>query len=162
MAALYAATFPDRVSHLILYGTFAKLIRSDDYTVGIQQPLFERWLEQLSSTWGPAGIAGYAPSVAEDEEFIAWWPHLLPSGTSPRAATALMRMYQDIDVRPALATFSAPALVHNRRGDQQVSPAHASELARQIPGASYVELEGADHLGFVGTKRPSSTRSRSS
>jgi class 3 adenylate cyclase len=151
MAATFAASYPERVTHLILYGTYPKLIRSDDYPAGITQEVFDKWLERTSSRWGgPAAVRGFAPSLAEDEEFVAWWTHLLRSGTSPRAAIALMRMYQDIDVRPVLPALTAPTLILHRAGDRQIPPEHGRELTRLIPGARYVELEGADHLPFIG------------
>jgi class 3 adenylate cyclase len=151
MSVLYAASFPERVSHLVLYGTYARLTRSDDYPAGVPRDRFERWLETTASGWGgPVGVELFAPNVADDEEMLAWWARLLRSGTSPRAAVALMRMYSDLDVRPALPAIAAPTLLIHRIDDRLIPVSHARALAALMPHARYVELEGADHLAFAG------------
>ena len=135
----------------MLYGTYAKVTRSDDYPQGIPPELFEQWLETTVSQWGgPVGLELFAPSAAQDDEVATWWARLLRSGTSPKAAAALMRMYADIDVRPALSAITAPTLVLQRSGDRLVSVGHARVLADSIPNARYVELDGSDHLAFAG------------
>ena len=151
MSVLYAASFPDRVSHLVLYGTYARVTRSDDYPAGVPRDMFERWLETTASGWGgPVGLELFAPSVADDEEMLAWWARLLRSGTSPRAAVALMRMYSDLDVRPALPAITAPTLLLQRIDDRLIPASHGRALAALMPDARYVELKGADHLAFAG------------
>ncbi len=151
MSVLYAASFPERVSHLVVYGTYAKLTRSGDYPAGASRERYERWVEATAPSWGgPVGVELFAPSLAADEAFVAWWARLLRSGTSPRAAAALLGMYVDIDVRPALAAVTAPTLVLHRAGDRLIPAAHGRTLASLIPHARYVELEGADHLAFAG------------
>ncbi|HUE25290.1 MAG TPA: adenylate/guanylate cyclase domain-containing protein [Solirubrobacteraceae bacterium] len=151
MAALFAATFPDRVSHLALYGTYAKMTRAGDHPAGVPRDRLERWIESMSRGWGgPAGLQLFAPSVADDEDMVRFWTHLLRSGTSPRAAAALMRMYFEIDVRPALGAISAPTLLMHRRDDLLIPVAQGRALAALMPSARYVELDGADHVAFFG------------
>jgi class 3 adenylate cyclase len=151
LAILYAASFPERVSHLMLYGTYARMTRSADYPLGVPREALDRWLEDSVAGWGgPVGLELWAPTAANDPEFAAWWARLLRSGTSPRAALALMRMYLDIDVRPALTAITAPSLVIHRSDDRLISAAQGGALAALIPGSRYVEVEGADHLVYVG------------
>jgi class 3 adenylate cyclase len=151
MSILYAASFPQRVSHLVLYGTFPRQTRSDDYPAGIPRDVLERWIETTASGWGgPVGLELFAPSLAGDEAALAWWARLLRSGTSPRAAAELMRMYLDIDVRPALPAITAPTLVLHRSGDRLALLGHSEVLAESIPNARHIELDGADHLAFAG------------
>jgi class 3 adenylate cyclase len=148
---MFAASFPERVSHLVLYGTYARLTQSADYPVGIPRHAFERWIETTSASWGGrAGVELWAPGEAENEELVGWWAKVLRSGTSPRAAAALMRMYLDIDVRGVLSAINVPTLVLHRTGDRMVRPPNAQALADLIPGSRYVELEGEDHLFFAG------------
>jgi class 3 adenylate cyclase len=150
MSVLYAASYPQRVSHLVLYGSYAKLTRSDDYPAGIPRDALERWIETTASGWGgPVALELFAPSLAGDEEAQAWWARLLRSGTSPRAAADLMRMYAKIDVRPALSAITAPTLVLHRSGDRVAPSAHAHVLAELIPNARLVEFESDDHLPFA-------------
>lgn len=151
MSVLYAASFPHRVSHLALYGTYAKLARSADYPVGVPPAVLERWVETTASAWGgPVLLELFAPTLAGNEDAHVWWARLLRSGTSPRAAADLMSMYSEIDVRPALPAITAPTLVLQRSGDLMVRAAHAHVLAEAISNAQYVELEGDDHLVFAG------------
>jgi class 3 adenylate cyclase len=151
LSVLYAASFPERVSHLVLYGTYTRVTRAADYPEGVSRRTMDRFLEQIGNEWGgPVALDLWAPSKAHDEEFVSWWAHLLRSGTSPRAADALIRMYYDIDVRPALPAVTAPAIVLNRAGDRVALPSWGRALAAGMPNARYVELEGADHLVFVG------------
>lgn len=149
MSALFAATFPERVTHLVLYGTYAKMVRSEDYPIGLPRDRLEQWVERIGRSWGgPEALEAFAPTMATDPEFKQWWAHLLRSGTSPRAATALVRMYLDIDVRPVLGTITAPTLVLHRSGDRVALCSAGRALAEMIPGARFVELEGANHVAF--------------
>jgi class 3 adenylate cyclase len=127
------------------------MTRADDYPVGTPREQVERWLDRMVQRWGgPAGIELFAPSGASDEEFAAWWGHLLRSGTSPHAALRLMRMYLDIDVRPALTALTAPTLILQRTGDRVAPVSWGRALAAMIPHCRYVELPGEDHAWFVG------------
>ena len=151
MSILYAATFPERVSHLVLYGSYARLTRAEDHPAGIPRPALERWLEGMTARWGqPAGIEQFAPSLTGDPRALEWWAHLLRAGTSPRAAASLMRMYLDIDVRPALATITAPTLIMHRAGDRLIPVGQARAMSTLMPQARYLELEGEDHIPFTG------------
>jgi class 3 adenylate cyclase len=155
MACLFAASFPARVSHLVLYGTWARLIRAEDHPAGVPREGFDRWLERTAADWGgPAALATFAPSAVEDDEAAVWWARMLRSGTSPRAAKSLMAMYRDIDVRPALATVASPTLVVHRLGDRLSPAGQARVLADLIPNAREVELEGEDHAFFLGDVEP--------
>jgi class 3 adenylate cyclase len=151
MSALFAATFPERVSHLVLYGTYARLVAAGDYPIGVARDRLERWIEGIVKSWGgPAALETFAPGRSGDPDFVQWWTRLLRSGSSPRAAAALMRMYLEIDVRPVLKTITAPTLVLTRGRDRVAPASWGRALAQMISGARYVELEGADHLPFTG------------
>jgi pimeloyl-ACP methyl ester carboxylesterase len=151
MSILFAASFPERVSHLILYGTWARITWAEDYPEGTRRETVQRWLERTVSKWGgPVGLELFAPDALHDTEFQNWWAHLLRSGTSPRAALDLMQMYLDIDVRPALPTITAPTLLMHRHGDRVSPTAFARAMAELIPSSRYVELPGNDHVVFAG------------
>jgi class 3 adenylate cyclase/pimeloyl-ACP methyl ester carboxylesterase len=151
MAALFAASFPDRVSHLILYGTYAKMTWAEDHQAGIPRPALERWIDRSVAAWGgPVGLEQFAPSATGDDELVVWWTRLMRSGTSPRAAAALMRMYLDIDVRPALGLITAPTLLMHRAEDRMIPATQGRALAALMPAARYIELAGQDHVPFFG------------
>jgi class 3 adenylate cyclase len=151
MSLLYAATHPDRVSALVLYGTYARLTRAPDYPEGIRPEALDRWTEAMRADWGgPIGIELWAPSESGNPDFARWWGRLLRQGASPGSALDLMNLYREIDVRPALPAIGAPTLVIHRRDDRLVPIRQARYLADYIPDARFVELEGADHLPAVG------------
>jgi class 3 adenylate cyclase len=151
MSMLFAATYPDRVSSLVLYGTYARMARAPDFQLGIPEVAFDRWREQVHREWGgPVGVDLWAPGLQGDTTFERWWSRLLRQGTSPSGAADLMDLYREMDVRPALPAIDVPSLVVHRAGDRLVAAEHGRYLAEHIPGASYVELPGEDHLWVVG------------
>jgi class 3 adenylate cyclase len=155
LSILFAATHPARTRALVLWGTYARITRAPDYPDGVPAEAFRAFLDATIAAWGgPAGIEMFAPSMAREPRFAAWWTRLLRSGTSPRGARALMEMYAELDVRHALPAVSAPTLVLQRSDDRLVPPAWSRLMAAQIADASYVELPGRDHLAAVGDPDP--------
>ena len=151
MSMLFAASHPDRVSSLILYGTYARVLVAPDYPEGVPEELVDEWARRVEEQWGGAvGIEIWAPSEAGNPEFEQWWARLLRQGTSPAGAIDLMNLYREIDVRPILPAIDLPVLVIHREHDRLVPVRHARYLAERIPGARYIELEGEDHLPTMG------------
>lgn len=147
MAILFAASQPDRVSSLVLYGTYARILASPDYEFGFDSDDVDGVVQLLRDDWGgPVGVHLWAPSVADDESFCDWWARFLRSGTSPRGAIDLLRLYEEIDVRHALPAIETPTLVLHKDRDFVVPHMHGKYLAEHIPGARYVELSGDDHV----------------
>ncbi len=151
MSALYAATYPSRVSSLVLFGAFSRMLETDDFSAGIPAAALDRWGEVVRRDWGgPVALDIWAPSRVGDAAFERWWARLLRQGTSPAGATALMDLYREMDVRAVLPAIDVPTLVIHRAGDRMVPAAQGRYLAQSIPGARYVELPGEDHLPFAG------------
>ena len=151
MSALFAATYPERTVALVMIGTYAKRIRSDDYPWAPSAAQRERFLEELREHWGsPIGLEERAPGKADDPQFRDWWAAYLRMGASPGAAVALTRMNAEIDVRHVLPSVRVPTLVLHRTGDKCLSVEGGRYVAGLVPGAKYVELPGEDHLPFVG------------
>jgi class 3 adenylate cyclase len=151
MAMLFAATHPERVSSLVLYGTFARMLKAPDFPQGIAAERFEAWTELLEEEWGgPVAVNLWAPSMLGNPEFERWWARLLRQGTSPSGAIELMKLYREIDVRAALPAIGGPTLVLHRRDDRMIPARQAEYLTERIGGARYVELAGEDHLWTVG------------
>jgi class 3 adenylate cyclase len=155
MSALFAASYPDRVSHLVLYATYAKMTWAEDHPAGVDREQLAAWLERSVQHWGePVGLAAFAPSAKDDPEVVNWWTRLLRSGTSPRAAADLMKMYLDIDVRPALGAITAPTLLLHPARDRMIPVAQGRAVAALMPHARYVEFDGADHVAFLENSDP--------
>lgn len=151
MSTLYAATYPDEISALVLFGTFARMVETDGFPHGISDEQLDKWGSVVRRDWGsPVALDIWAPSRVGDGEFERWWARLLRQGTSPAGAIALMDLYREMDVRSILPAVDVPTLVLHRTGDRMISVDQGRYLAESIPGARLVELPGEDHLPFAG------------
>ena len=151
MCVLFAATYPERTTALAVMSIFASRKRSPDYPWAPTPQQREAWIEALRRGWGgPVDLATLAPSRAGDPEFARWWAAYLRRGASPGAAVALSRMNTEIDVREILPAIRVPTLVMHRTGDLDVDVEEGRWIASRIPGARFVELEGPDHIPWVG------------
>ena len=151
MCALFAATYPERTSALIMYGTYAKRIWSPDYPWAPTPEERQKWYDLLEQGWGGiVDLQTMAPSVATDEHFKEWWAAYLRRSASPGAALAFARMNTQIDIRHVLPAIRVPTLIIHRAGDLDARVEGGRYMAEQIPGAKYVELPGDDHLPWVG------------
>jgi pimeloyl-ACP methyl ester carboxylesterase len=154
-AILLAASHPDRVSSLILYGTYARLPRAPDYPAGLDSGAVRRFWRWMRDHWGePATARMWAPSMARDPELLEWWGRLLRSSASPGVVETLGEMYEQLDVRAVLPSIRVPTLVLLRDADLIIPAELVRGLAEEIPEARLVELPGADHLLFVGETEP--------
>ena len=148
MSALFAATYPDRTRALVLYGSYAKRIRTDDY------PWAPTWEERqataahLEEGWGvDVDISRMAPHA--DAATTAWFHRMARAALSPAAARDLILMNSQVDVRDILPAIRCPTLVLHRRGDLDSQVAEGKYIAEHIPGAQFIELPGDVHVPFV-------------
>jgi pimeloyl-ACP methyl ester carboxylesterase len=151
MSLLFAATYPERTTALVVYGSYARRSWAPDHPWGLRDEQWETLFRTMESEWGgPMGLARWAPSAGHDERFKQWWATYLRLAASPGAALAVMRLNRDIDVRHVLPAIRVPTLVLHRTGDQLTNIEQARYMATQIPGAKFVELSGDDHIPTVG------------
>jgi class 3 adenylate cyclase len=151
MSTLFAATYPERTSALITYGTIVKGVWSEDYPWEPTRAQYEAWFKVISDEWpDPGTISSRAPSMVDDEVFKRRLTRYLRMGASPGAVINLFRMNMEIDVRHILPAIHVPTLVLHRAGDRALPIAVSEYLAAQIPAARLVALEGSDHLWWIG------------
>jgi pimeloyl-ACP methyl ester carboxylesterase/class 3 adenylate cyclase len=156
LAAALAATYPQRVSSVILYATVAHVRQDNDHPWGWADKAaladFAAWMRQ---GWGTTlgaenAVPLWAPSMIGDERFTAWLAKHSRQSVSRGAILPLMwsSVYAYlVDVFPAVRV---PTLVLHRRDDRLVPVAQGRRIAEQIPHARFVELPGVDHFPFVG------------
>jgi len=150
MALMFAATHPDRCTHLIVWSGYARVSRAPDSPQGVPPEALDQWGEAMREEWGgPVALNIFAPSRVGDAETERWWAHLLRTGTSPRSAADLMALYKDLDVRHVLPVISAPTLILHRADDRAVPIELGRYVAECIPGARFVEVPGTDHLLYT-------------
>jgi class 3 adenylate cyclase len=145
MAMLFAATYPKRTRALVLVNTFARMLRADDYPIGMPESAAERFLDIWESSWG-RGVALRlsAPSVADDPELQQWAGRYMRLSAPPLVSTRLYRWVLHLDVRSVLPSVHAPTLIVHRSGNLHYRLPVGRYLADHIPGAKFVELPGAD------------------
>jgi class 3 adenylate cyclase len=137
-AAMFAATHPERVSHLVLYGSFAWI----DSALG--DAYFPRWAEG----WGTPetlSVGAMVPSKVDDPDFLRWMNRFERQSTTPRGLLAAWAWIREMDLRPVLDSIQCPTLVMHRTGDRLVPVEYGRYLAEHIPGARMVELDGDTH-----------------
>lgn len=156
VVSLLAATRPQRVAALVLVNA----------TPGFTAEPFRRWglaagaIDRLSGTveteWGEVdfGIPMFAPSAVDDVRYREWLKRAVRRSLSPAMATALFDAMFRSDIRNVLPAIRVPTLVIHRSGNRYLDPAHGRYLAEHIPGARYVEVEGSDHVPYLGDAEP--------
>ncbi|HEU4979218.1 MAG TPA: adenylate/guanylate cyclase domain-containing protein [Solirubrobacteraceae bacterium] len=150
---LLAATTPERVRSLVLYGTFATT-RPDDEAGAAWLAQAHAAMNDIIDHWGEGrGMAVWAPSLDSElrRRFYAVFER---SCASPRTARALIEHVLRIDVRSVLGSVQAPTLVVHRTGDRVARVDAGRALAAAIPGARFAEMPGEDHAFWFGDFDP--------
>ena len=154
LSILFTATYPERVSALVLYGAYPRMAWAADYPDGIPEKIQAITAQHFEENWGRGQEGGIpvwalAPDRADDP---AWrkahgrWERL---SASPGAAVAMYQMIFQIDVRHLLSAIRVPTLVVYRTADIQHA-AGSRYLGAHIPGAKVVELPGSTYWPYLG------------
>ncbi|MBR1213888.1 adenylate/guanylate cyclase domain-containing protein [Bradyrhizobium sp. JYMT SZCCT0180] len=144
MSALFAATYPERVIQLILFGGFAlaPASRSDG---------LEHRIARIVKSWGTGEIMKTViPSQAANGDTIVQFAKLERLSASPGAVRAAILLNAQIDVRPILSAIQVPTLVLHRRLDARVPIEAGRALAAGIPKAGFIEYPEGDHAFWAG------------
>jgi len=152
LSMLFAATYPERVRALILYATFARASEAPDYPEGVEvRKNVELLRSRLENAWGQGTtlelLAPGLTHIPRAREFMGRYERMC---VSPRAGRAHLGWLLEIDVRPVARTLQLPTLVVHRTDDALIRVELGRALAREIPGARYVELGGDGHPPWIG------------
>jgi pimeloyl-ACP methyl ester carboxylesterase/class 3 adenylate cyclase len=152
MCALYAATFPERTTALVLGASYARRTWAPDYPWGIPEDAQRRILAGYETRWGARdfGIRSLAPSLADDDRFTRWYAQACRYAGTPASARAWFEATMEIDIRNVLPAIRVPTLVVHKTDDRAVPVEAGRYLAEHIPDAKLVERPGVDHFPFVG------------
>jgi class 3 adenylate cyclase/esterase/lipase len=144
MSILFAATYPARVERLVLYGAFAKRLTAEPDGGAAMVKLIE-------SSWGTGAVlAGRSGSYADDPVVREQLARTERQSATRSAAAALVQMARQIDVTAVCGVLSVPTLILHRTADPNLKVEASRELNAIIRDAHYVELEGAEHVPWVG------------
>ncbi len=156
MSILFAATYPGRTVALVLYGAIARWV--DETFEGAWRPQdFAEMVEQFAQGWGRGDvISWFAPSFAKlaPDVVAEAGGKFERSAMSPGAFRQLAAMNADIDVRSIAGSIMVPTLIMHRTGDHVIDVRQGRWLRDHIPGATYIEFEGDDHLLSAGDPEP--------
>jgi class 3 adenylate cyclase/dienelactone hydrolase len=159
MCALFAATYPERTAALVLFASFPRAIKDEDFPEGWlpadQVKAYETLIEQ---SWSDGNFHAFTAGMMEgldgpdEARATRWFGRLCRMSVSPGSAVALNRMGNELDIRHILPTIQSPTLALCRAGDENL-PA-TKYMAERIPGARFVELPGSAHIPAFGDQEP--------
>lgn len=151
MAALFAATYPERVGALALYAAWSRSSWAEDYPWALKP--HERASGEVAERiehWGSGGLAEtFAPSLAGEARFRDWFAKMERLAASPGQIKEINVLIAATDVRHVLPSIRVPTLVLHRPGDTCIDIRHSEYLRDHIPGARLVELPGVDTMPFI-------------
>jgi class 3 adenylate cyclase len=150
MAAMFAATYPERVSAAVLGGLWLRALAGQPETLAPDPAVAERLSARIASRWRHGALMEVlAPSYSDDERLRSWWRRWEVYSATPAAAAGLLQWAAAFDPAPILPAIQAPVLVLERSGATQD---HESRrlAAAQIPNGRYVQLPGQDVLPYLG------------
>jgi pimeloyl-ACP methyl ester carboxylesterase len=152
MAMLFAATYPERVRALVVYGSLPRFVRGPNFPWGEPKHQYLADWEEEADRWGTEDSAREfleSQGLETTPEAVRERVRRDRMSVSPGALLQLHRMNAEIDVRPILSTIRVPTLVLHRLEDD-IPVEGARWMAEQIPGARFVELPGGPHMPYYG------------
>lgn len=113
MCCLFAATYPDRTSALVLHGAYAREAWAPDYPFGLTDEQYRDWFEGIRTGWVNGDfirkfLYDAMPSVADDPKTQEWFVDACHRSVTPGAVVAYDSMTPDIDVRSVLHPSAFP------------------------------------------------------
>ena len=151
LAVLFAATYPERTSSIVLINTWATMLRHEDYPSGMPKSANVKMRENFKRSYLDHSIAEFAFShLTPDPRDAEMLRRLTRFALSPRAGAKLSRFQMDIDIRDTLPAVRVPTLVLHRAENAYSRVGHGRYLAEHIAGAKYVELSGAEQYPWSG------------
>ena len=151
MSILFAATYPGRVTALILGSASARWFAASGYPCGHEaQEMYDGLRDIAAHRWGQGtSIEWYLQSRAGSARWRQAFGRFERMAISPSAFLRMLRMIRDIDVRAVLPAIHVPTLVIQRLDDRITPPCHGRYLASHIAGARYFEQPGDHWLRFA-------------
>jgi class 3 adenylate cyclase len=155
-AVLLAATRPELLRGLVLYGSFARDSTADPHLTPDARRRAESFVAAIDvcvANWGRGHVVDvFAPSIASPVQ-RRLWAAFERAAASPGMARALIDSVTQVNVTTLLPLVTVPTLVLHKT-DDAVPIEGGRELAEGIPGAVFKELPGRDHAFWFGDSAP--------
>ncbi len=142
ISLIYAATYPQKVKSVAVFGGTARFTKSDDYRL---MPEAKKMKENLLEKWG-TGSSGYIFCPQRMPEKQASFAKLERMVCNPKTLESVLELLTRIDIRASLPDIKLPVLVMHSRDDVAISKLNGRYLADNIPGAKYIEYPNGGHL----------------
>jgi pimeloyl-ACP methyl ester carboxylesterase len=139
----YAAKHPERLSHLVLHGTFARFVRPDSEVEAFATLMKEHW-GRSNPAFRQMWTTSCMPDATPEEQH--WFNELQRLTTSAENAVRIMRAIHAMDAMDLLGSIRVPTLVLHARDDATVPLEASRTMAARIPGARFVLLESRNHM----------------
>jgi pimeloyl-ACP methyl ester carboxylesterase len=151
IALTFAATYPERVTRLVLYGTFVRMLWAPDCPEGVAPEVGEQFAQWVEDVWGTgevftALLITHAPDLALATRVMAKFER---NACTRQMAGEIMRRNIEIDVRGVLGGITTPTLVMHNTGDPLVPVWAGRYLGENIAGAEYQEFPGHYHCTWA-------------
>jgi pimeloyl-ACP methyl ester carboxylesterase len=164
LAAMFAATYPERTLGLVLWSGGVRMAWAPDYPWGMREELFEERLSTRMELWGDEERGEEtvrmtfetSERLAKDPAFVEWLPRLQRNSAAPGDLVRFSRVWFSTDARSALPVIQVPTAVFMREGWATDPVEEARWTADQIPAARLVSLSGEEddvYLGDVSKSR---------
>lgn len=142
ISLIYAATYPQKVKSVAVFGGTARFTKSDDYRL---MPEAKKMKENLLEKWG-TGSSGniFCPQrMPEKQSSFAKLERMV---CNPKTLESVLELLTRIDIRASLPDIKLPVIVMHSRDDVAISKLNGRYLADNIPGAKYIEYPNGGHL----------------
>jgi len=151
LTLLFAATYPERTSALILVDGYPRISAAPGYIPGLPAGLPDADAERIRAGWGHGALLGFLdPDEAADPVLRRSYSEYESLSCSPEMAVAMIRMLYEGDVRDVLPAVRVPTLVVNHANSARIPPTISAYMADQIPNAKRVEIPGTANLIWAG------------
>ena len=148
MCMLFAATYPERTTALVLAGCSSRYTWAPDYPCGLTD--FDLITSQAVDEWGaPIRLRMLANTQIGDPTYRQWFARYQRLSGSPAAAAMTIRIIRETDARHVLPAIHVPTLILHSANDELVNAGMGRYMAERILGAKYVELNGPDHFPWL-------------
>lgn len=151
MSIMFASTYPERVIALVLYGTFAKFAKTEEYpNAPADRNIIDSMMPTLLKKWGTGIMSdSQAPELEQNPEKLEWFAKLERLAYTPAGFKKVWDLNMEINVYPLLDIISVPTLILHKKDDSAVPIDAGYDLHENITGSKFVELEGCNHFQYL-------------
>lgn len=141
----FAAKHPERVSHMILWNSTARMLRDDDYPEGLDPDALHQLYATVAEGWAGENMGAVNnPSRSGDAAFMTWYRRYMRSIATPTEVKRVLDASLEQDARPFLPKITIPTLVMHRSNYALIPVSHSRYIAKHVANSEFMEVPGGD------------------